>query len=34
MTANQPCQANGCYGGYYCDMATNGCHKLGSTQCP
>jgi hypothetical protein len=21
------CQANGCYGGYYCDESTDGCHS-------
>jgi hypothetical protein len=22
-----PCQANGCYGGYWCELATDGCKK-------
>jgi len=26
MTKGETCQANGCYGGYYCNTSTNGCH--------
>jgi hypothetical protein len=34
MTGGHTCQANGCYGGYYCDLQTNGCHAKGTTYCP
>jgi hypothetical protein len=30
MTKGEPCQPNGCYGGYYCDTKTDGCHETSS----
>jgi hypothetical protein len=32
MTANETCQNNGCYGGYYCDPSTSKCYAQSS--CP
>jgi hypothetical protein len=32
MQGGHVCQANGCYGGYYCDPATNKCKAPGA--CP
>jgi hypothetical protein len=32
-TSNKPCQANGCYGGWWCNTATNRCRKP-PTVCP
>jgi hypothetical protein len=34
MTAGKTCQPNGCYGGYYCDLTTMGCHAKGTSYCP
>lgn len=39
-SSSSPCQANGCYGGWYCDTATSKCHEAPSgcsstgTTCP
>lgn len=27
QTAGQPCQANGCYNGYYCELSTDKCRQ-------
>lgn len=31
--SSPPCQANGCYGGYWCDMTTSKCHSSPPSGC-